>query len=404
MIIHILTLAFGIVSSVLIFFLLFPFLTVLLSLGRKEKIIIPAQPKLYDFGCIITAYRNAQIARPLVESLLRQQHQNFLIYLVADNCDISDWDLDDPRLFVLLPREPLNLKAKSIMHAMDRYQRPHEYTVVFDGDNLAHPEFLMEINRYANFGYKSIQGQRTAKNLDTLYACADSLGEFYKNYVERYVPYMIGSSTVISGSGMAVETELYRDYLNSKEIQEGQHLWKKMLQEDKILQNHILRKNGKICYAKNALVFDEKVTTAQAVETQRARWLFSYFQNLPNSSGLLLRGLFGFRWNQFLFGLITIAPPLFILVFFSGVCFLLGWFVQPLFSWLLLASGIVFVLTILWTLRLSNAPKEIWSALGGLPLFIFKQVTALGKMRDPNKNFKHSEHTVTVKIDDVLKQ
>ncbi|MEO1413399.1 MAG: glycosyltransferase [Bacteroidota bacterium] len=294
--------------------------------------------------------------------------------------------------------------SKSIIYAMEHYKRKHEYTLVFDADNLAHPDFLRTINRYVQAGHRAIQGQRTAKNLDTLYACADATGEFYKNYVERYVPYLIGSSAVISGSGMAVESELYRAYLASPEIEQGKHKWKKMLQEDKILQNFLLRRREKIAYAWDAVVYDEKVTTAEQVETQRSRWLFSYFQNLPNSSGLLWRGIRGGNYNQYLFGLITIAPPLFILLFGSGVLLLLGLLIDPRISLLLLIGIATFIGNIFFVLYLSKVPSEIWRALWGIPFFIWNQVTALFKMANPNKNFKHTEHSRSVSIDEVLKQ
>lgn len=396
-----------VISCLLLFYLVFPFTTVFLSLFTKEKIKtekeLGDEYKNYDYGCIITAYKNAEIAKPLVASLLNQPYPNFHIYLVADECDISDLNLSDKKLMVLNPNPPLRLKAKSIIHAMDNYVRKHDYTIVFDADNLAHPDFLLEINKYVNNGHRAVQGQRTAKNLDTIYACADATGEFYKNYIERYVPYLLGSSTVISGSGMAVETDLYTAYLASPEIEQGKTQWKKMLQEDKILQNFLLYKNEKICYAKNAIVYDEKVVSAEQVETQRSRWLYSYFQNIPNSSGLLLKGLTRLSWNQLFFGLITIAPPLFILLFFSMVMAVLGFFIEPMMAIALIIGLAVFSFTILWTLYLSKVPKQIWSAIWGLPLFVLKQVTALFKMGNPNKNFKHSEHTRKVSIDDVLK-
>ncbi len=397
-----------IVSALLAFYLLFPFVTVFLALFAKEKIKTKEQLgdayQEYDYGCIITAYKNAEISKPLIASLLKQPFPNFHIYLVADECDISDFNLTNEKLTVLNPQPSLRLKAKSIIHAMDNYVRKHDYTVVFDADNLAHPDFLVEINKYANNGHRAIQGQRTAKNLDTIYACADATGEFYKNYIERYVPYMLGSSTVISGSGMTVETDLYAAYLASPEIEIGKTQWKKMLQEDKILQNNLLYQDEKIVYAKNAIVFDEKVVSGEQVETQRSRWLFSYFQNLPNSSGLILKGLTRLSWNQFFFGLITIAPPLFILLFLSLVIAVLGLFLVPKIGIAMIAAIAIFSLTILWTLYLSKVPKEIWSAIWGLPFFVLKQVTALFKMGNPNKNFKHSEHTRKVSIDDVLKK
>lgn len=387
-------------SGVILFFLVFPFLTVFFAQFRKEKAFNTVK-KEYDYACIITAYKNSEITKPLVLSLLKQTHKKFHIYVVADSCEPIDYGIKDDRLTIFFPDPALNLKAKSIIHAVENFVRPHEYTVILDADNVVKPNFLQEINRYANQGYRSIQGQRTAKNLDTVYACADATGEFYKNYIERYVPYLIGSSSVISGSGMAVETELYKGYLYGKDIQEGQHLWKKMLQEDKILQNFLLRRKEKIVFAKDAIVYDEKVTEGKQVETQRSRWLYSYFQNLPNSSGLIGRGIINLNWNQFLFGLITIAPPLFILLFMAGTLSLAGFFFNPIYSLLMIGGIGIFVGTILWTLYLSEAPSAIWKALWGIPLFILKQVTALFKMSDPNKNFKHSEHTRKVNIEDL---
>ncbi len=394
---------FLIFSGVLVFFLVLPFINTFLSIFVNEKIKTTANPKEYDFGNIITAYKNADIAKGLVASLLKQSHQNHHIYLVADDCDISNWDIEHEKVTVLRPSEPLNLKAKSIIHAVENFRRPHDFITVFDADNLAHPAFLSEINRFANAGFQAIQGQRTAKNLDTMMACADALGEFYKNYIERLVPFKIGSSAVISGSGMAVEAGLYKSYLACPEIEKGKHQWKKMLQEDKILQNFLLRQNHKIAYAWDAICYDEKVEDLHSVETQRSRWLFSYFQNLPNSLGHIRRGIFNFSWNQFLFGLITIAPPMFIMLMAAFVLAIAGFFINPAMSLVLIGGMAIFAATIFWTLYLSKAPKEVWNAVWSMPGFIFGQMKGLLKMGNPNKNFKHTEHKKHIGIEEVLK-
>ena len=272
------TTLFGILACLLIVQLVYPFVTVLLAqiFGKRRRLPPATAPR--DYACIITAYRNAAIARPLVESLLRQNHPKCTIYLVADECPEVDLGISDARFVLLRPEEPLRLKAKSIIYAVEKFRRAHDYTVIFDADNLAHPQFLEEIDRYVGAGFRCIQGQRTAKNLDTDYAALDSMGEHYKNYIEREVPYRLGGSAVISGSGMATETDLYKAYLASPAIEQGKHQWKKMLQEDKILQNFLLWRGERIAYAREALVYDEKVERGDAVETQRSRWLFSYFQ------------------------------------------------------------------------------------------------------------------------------
>ncbi len=400
---------FTLLSSLIILQLVYPFVTMLLAqLFGKERLTVTEMQQSaaqnFDYACIITAYRNAAIAQPLVVSLLSQKFQNHIIYLVADECPEHAFGIADERFVLLSPETPLRLKAKSILHAVEHFKRAHDYIVIFDADNLAHPQFLETINEYANAGHRCIQGQRTAKNLDSTYAALDSMGEHYKNYIERQVPYLLGGSAVISGSGMATEAALYKAYLASPEIAQGQHLWKKMLQEDKILQNFLLRQGAKIAYARRAVVYDEKVDSGEAVETQRGRWLFSYFQNLPNASGLLWRGLTRLNFNQAYFGFVTIALPMFIQLAVAGILLLAGLWIAPMWSLALVTAMGVFALGILWALKLDAAPKPVWDALWLVPKFMFRQVSSLLKMRDPNKHFKHTEHKKRVSVEEVLKK
>jgi cellulose synthase/poly-beta-1,6-N-acetylglucosamine synthase-like glycosyltransferase len=391
--------------AIVTFQLILPFLTVVAERlsGKEEVPPITSPNRPLHYACIITAYRNAAIARPLVQSLLRQSYPNLHIYWVADECP-PDFEpqISDARLTFLRPDPSLRLKAKSIIYATERWVQRPDYIAIFDADNLAHPDFLTEINRYAQAGHRCIQGQRTAKNTDQSFAAADALGEIYKNYIERYAPYRLGGSSVISGSGMAVETDLYLSYLNSPDIQQGKEQWKKMLQEDKILQNVLLRRNERIVYAWNAVCYDEKVQSGEAVQTQRSRWLFSYFQNLPNTLDLLWRGLKGRRWNQFFFGLVTVSLPMFIQLAVAGLLGLIGLFVAPWATLVLAAAVGLFALTVLWTLQLSDAPPAVWGALAKIPAFVGRQVLGLLKMGNPNKNFKHTEHTEAVSVEDVL--
>ncbi len=388
----------------LIFQLLYPFATILLArvFGKERLGETKGAPENIDFACIITAYRNADIAQPLVQSLLEQSHQNFLVYLVADECPALDFAVPDERFLLLRPEQPLRLKAKSIIYALQHFKRKHDYIAVFDADNLAHPQYLETISRYARAGHACIQGQRKAKNLDSTYAALDSLGEHYKNYIERQVPYLLGGSAVISGSGMATEATLYHAYLESPEIQQGKHQWKKMLQEDKILQNFIVRQGGKIAYARNAIVYDEKVGSGDAVETQRSRWLFSYFQNIPNAAGILLRGVLRLNLNQFYFGFVTLVLPMFLQLGLAVLLALVGLWWAPWWSLALVSAMGIFAIGVLWALKIDEAPKPVWDALWQVPKFMLRQALALLKMRDPNKHFKHTEPQKKVTVEEVM--
>ncbi len=392
-----------ILASITFFYLVFSFITVIMYLFSKEKLEVVHKDIQPDYACIITAYKNAEITKPLVQSLINQKYGKHVIYLIADNCDVSNWDIEHDKLVVIRPDPPLNLKVKSIIHAFENFKRRHDYAVVFDGDNLAHPDFLTHINRYVAAGHKIIQGQRRAKNLDTMYSCADATGEFYKNFVDRYVPYLLGSSSVISGSGMAVEYDTYWDHLTSEAIETGKHNGKKMLQEDKILQNHILGKDERIVYAMDAIVYDEKVVSGRQVEVQRSRWIYSYFQNSPYTFGLILKGIKNFSWNQLLFGLITSVPPMFITLAFGCVMTVIGFLFNPIWGAIMALGVFIFLGNIFLSLFLYKVPSQIWKTIWSLPFFAFNQFKSLLKLGNPDKNFEATTHTRKVSIEDVLK-
>lgn len=388
---------------ILIFYLVFPFITVLFSLVHREKPLEKAE-KETDFACIITAFQNASIAIPLVDSLLKQTYGKFHIYFVADDCDISGIPVSASNLTLLKPEKKLGGKVKSINHALAHFKRNHEAVVIFDPDNLAKADFLSILNDYLHAGFKAVQGRRAAKNLDTIYACADATGEIYKNYVERYAPYMLGSSPTIAGSGMAVETTLFKEYLLDAKITESLQSNRVIAAEDKILQNFLVGKGLQIAYAKNAVLYDEKISTADQVERQRSRWLYSYFENFPNTTALIAKGILGLNKNQFLFGLITGSPPLFILLLSSFSFWLIAFFASKVIFGYLLVSLVVFTGNIFLVLLLSNAPKEIWKAIWSMPLFIFRQFLALLKMHRSRKDFMATQNKKVVSIDEVMKK
>ncbi|MEZ4948891.1 MAG: hypothetical protein R2784_05810 [Saprospiraceae bacterium] len=96
-----------IISIFLVFFLVVPFFSILISLFFGEKKEKQFSTKEYDFGCIITAYKNVEITKPLVQSLLNQEkHQNFHIHLVADNCTGQEFEIYGFQTYLSLLKAP----------------------------------------------------------------------------------------------------------------------------------------------------------------------------------------------------------------------------------------------------------------------------------------------------------
>lgn len=386
-----------ILSLIIIFWLSFPFITSLLAYLKGYR-----SPKTdveeSDFACVITVYNNLDIAVPLVESLLQQRYSNYEIYLVADKVEVKEFPLSHSRLHVHYP-EPLNSKVMSIKRAMEIFIRPHEYVAIFDPDNLAHPDFLSEMNVLHSRGYKTVQGKRTAKNLDTAYAALDAMGEYYYDYTVRRVPFVLGSSSTIAGSGMSIESNIYRKNIDrevSQFEQEGL-----IVSEDKSLQMELVNSGVRIAYANKAILFDEKVSTSDQVSRQRTRWLNSYFRHTLDVLVLLVKGIFSGSWNRTLFSLTILMPPMIILAGGSIFLLVVNLIFQPVWACAIIGGLLLFALTFLLALKLNRAPSEIWKAIPLIPLFVIRQILSLLKIRKANTDFMATSHSYFKGFDEV---
>lgn len=396
----VLSVLFYIVQTIVLFFLLFPFLSVLLSLLFRKPRLRNNLSKKHDFALIITAYKETEICLPLVDSLLKQNYDNYLIYLVADECDVSKLKFDSDKVIVLCPPSKLGSKIKSILYAIKYFKRSHEYITVFDPDNLAHPKFLGVTNRFLNTGYKAVQGRRAPKNLDSIYACLDAMSEYYYNYLVKFLPYKIRSSSTIAGSGMTIETRMYLD--NLKKLEEQNSKGGVIVAEDKILQADLVEEGNIIAFARDAIVYDEKVSTASQVERQRTRWINSYFLYARTAARIMFKGLFSFNWNKMYFGLSTLIPPLFILILTTCLFTLFNLFYNKPMFFIWVGAFCVFNANIFLVLALSKVEPQIWKSVWGIPLFMFNQILALLRIKRSNKEFMETAHTQYRTIEEVL--
>lgn len=396
-----LVLLLSLLTGICVFWLLFPLISGCIArLLPSRPLSSPAQ--FADFACVITVYKNLDIALPLIDSLLKQQYPGFHIYLVADRVTDTSRLGVDSRLSVIVPATALDSKVRSISVAMAAFASEHDYVVIFDPDNLAHPLFLQELNRLHQEGFGAVQGKRTAKNLDTVYAALDALGEYYYDYTVRDTPFRLGSSSTIAGSGMSIRHDLYAANI-SKEMAELERAGI-VVSEDKSLQLDLVRAGCRIAYAPRAILFDEKVTTAVQVSRQRTRWLNSYFRHASDVLSALWAGLRKMDWNCTWFALTVLMPPMVVLAGGSLLVLALDLLFAPrLAVWMLVGlAGFagMFVLA-LW---FNHAPRAIWRALPRIPLFVTSQVLSLLRIRAANKDFMSTAHSRLLYFEEVWAQ
>ncbi|MFN3298877.1 MAG: glycosyltransferase [Sediminibacterium sp.] len=371
-------------NLILPFFLLLLYAIVKLN---KEKELISTNEA--DYAIIVTAYEQTTLIPSVVASLLKLNYSNYLIYIVADKCDITNLKFDGNRVIVLRPEQTLSSNTRSHFYAINRFKREHERLTIIDSDNLVDPNYLIELNKLFDQGFSAVQGVRDAKNLDTLYAALDGARDIYYHFYDGKVLFNVGSSATLAGSGMAFTTQLYKDCLAHLDITGAGF--------DKILQKEIVSRGYRIAFATNAIVYDEKTSKSDQLVNQRARWINTWFKYFSFGFGLIGKGILKLDWNMFLFGLILLRPPLFIFLLIGLFCMLLNLIFNPFIAMIWLLGFVIFVLGFILALAINNTDARIYKSLWGIPKFIFYQVLSLLKVRNANKHSVATKHFHTDK-------
>jgi cellulose synthase/poly-beta-1,6-N-acetylglucosamine synthase-like glycosyltransferase len=342
-------------------------------------------PEEADYGIIVTAYQYTDSLPIVVDSLLKLNYSNYLIYVVADNCEADNLHFMDPRVVLLVPETVLASNTNSHAHAVNNFRRKHDYITIIDSDNLTDREYLNELNVLFAVGYEAVQGLRAAKNLDGTIACLDAARDIYYHFYDGKLLFESGSSATLSGSGMAFSSDLYSEFLYTHQIKGAGF--------DKVLQAWILNTGKRIAFAGKAVVYDEKTSRPDQLVSQRSRWINTWFKYFSYGFKILMKGILRFNRNQFFFGLVLLRPPLFIFLILSVFCFLINLFLGYfMFSAIWMVSLLTFVLFFLVSLWSSTTDQRIFKSLKNIPQFIFYQILSLMNVTRANKISVSTKH------------
>ncbi len=118
---------------------------------------------------------------------MKLNYENYIVYIVADKCDVSGLRFEDKRVVVLRPPETLGSNTRSHFYAIRNFIHEHDILTIIDSDNLVDPEYLNELNKYFHTAFSAVQGIRKAKNLDTTFACLDASRDIYYHFYDGQV-------------------------------------------------------------------------------------------------------------------------------------------------------------------------------------------------------------------------
>jgi cellulose synthase/poly-beta-1,6-N-acetylglucosamine synthase-like glycosyltransferase len=364
--------------------LLVPFILYLIFILKKRKTTHSLKATEADYAIIVTAYEQINFLPQVVDSILQLNYSNYIIYVVADKCDISKLQFDNSKIVLLRPEKTLASNIRSHFYAIKNFRRQHERLTIIDSDNLVHPNYLNELNVFFDKGYQAVQGIRAAKNLNTEYACLDAARDIYYHFYDGKLLFGAGASATLSGSGMAFTTELYKACLENIEISGAGF--------DKVLQFEIVHRGYKIAFAEKAIVYDEKTSKNSQLITQRARWINTWFKYFSLGFRLVKKGLLRLNTNQLLFGIILLRPPLFIFLILSLVFLAVNFFINFSVALIWLIGLALFVGCFFIALLSTNTDRRIYHSLINIPKFIWFQLVSLTKIRSANKLSVATEH------------
>lgn len=384
---------FYLVNAILAFYFTLPILLSVLSLFiKKKKPFLVANKPDTNFAAIVTCHQDTRFIAPLVDSFLKQTYPYFTLYIVADDSETQHLNFDNEKVILLKPAPALHSKIKSINYAIDHFKQRHDALVIFDSDNLVHPEYFNQLNGYFVAGFKVVQSHMLSKNIDSTFAKLDSVGHIYYTFTERIVKMQLGIHSAILGLGIALDTTLYKN-IRYKDTIGG---------FDKKLQSQLAIAVPQIAFAENAIVYDEKIEERDALEKQRTRWIYTYFKHFKDSLKLFLNGIKTFSAGRILLGSSMLRPPMFLLLLATFFSILFSAFIQPVVSLIWIALLFFYGLNFACIIAFASKQKGMLQSLLFIPLMIMSQLRSLLKMKAAKTNFLKTEHKKIIYIDELL--
>ncbi|MBR3624068.1 MAG: glycosyltransferase, partial [Selenomonadaceae bacterium] len=115
---------------------------------KEEKILTPKS----TFAVIVAAHNESAVIGELVDNLsnLNYPRKLYDIFVIADNCDDNTAEVAKNGGAIVYERRDETKKSKGfalewMFDKLFKMEKTYDGVVIFDADNLVHPDFLMEM-------------------------------------------------------------------------------------------------------------------------------------------------------------------------------------------------------------------------------------------------------------------
>lgn len=329
----------GVIFFVMYFYQIIYLIVGLVDKQRTKKVYTPKRYR--KIAVLISARNESKVIGELVRSIQQQDYpkDKLHVFVVADNC--TDDTAEICRRLGCTVFERFNKQYIGKGYAMNfAFEKifadpanDYEAFLVLDADNLLMPNYVSEMNKIFDKGYRVTTSYRNSKNYAQNWISSGYGLWFLREaeYLNR-PRYVLHNSCAISGTGFMVAADVIKERGGW-----NYHL----LTEDIEFTAATVITGEKIGYAAEAMLYDEQPITFKQSWNQRMRWAKGFYQVLGKHGFGLFKGIFKGNFSAFDM-LMNIMPALLImlacLVFNGGMFLYVSLFVDAAVKGQLLAA------------------------------------------------------------------
>ncbi|MGN0329543.1 MAG: glycosyltransferase family 2 protein [Lachnospira sp.] len=271
------------------------FYVIVALFGEKKKKHFEEEAKTFHKYAFIIAARNENaVIGNLIDSIKNQNYPKELIdvIVVADNCTDNTAEISRQHGAIVYERfDSVKVgKGYALDYVFNKLAEENgDYTCydgyfVFDADNVIDVNYVREMNKVFDSGYRVVTSYRNSKNYDTNWITAGYSLWFLREAKYLNNPRMIlKTSCAVSGTGYLVDSSIIKQ----------NNGWKcNLLTEDIEFSVTNILEGEKIGYCGNAVFYDEQPTTFRQSWNQRMRWTKGFYQVLFKYGKDLIKAMF----------------------------------------------------------------------------------------------------------------
>ncbi len=359
------------------------------------------------FAIIIPARNEELVIGNLIQSLRQQNYskEDYDIFVLPNNCNDNTEEIAENFGVEIIncKNQLINSKGDVLRYAF-KFLKDKDYNayIVFDADNIVHPNFVREMNKYLCLGYRVVQGYRDSKNpSDTWISSSHSLHYIIQNFFMNKARMNINKSCFINGTGFMISKELINDLGYDSST----------ITEDIELTVKCGFNNEKIAFAEKAITYDEQPTDFVVSWKQRKRWSVGTLQCLKEYYKQILKDIFINKNFESIDSIMfLIAPILQLMGAFNCilqllVSFVIGKPVDYLSKFvILILYYITNIILVLGIVKINK--KQIKNYIKGivfLPIFYLSWVPInIVALFEKNSKWERIEHKRIISLNNIL--